>query len=97
MDTSEHDWLEQHGRPVAFYTDKAARSKVERSFSTVQDRLVKGFRTAGAKTLEQGNAYLHQELLQGLGPFRANGGTRQFSFLELKVIECVNKGALLNA
>jgi hypothetical protein len=101
-------YLEQYGRPVNFYTDKAslfvttpkikrgetagkdlqvlpptqigralqelgiawipahspqAKGRVERSFSTAQDRLVKGLRVAGAKTLEQANAYLQNEYL----------------------------------
>lgn len=34
---------------------------VERSFETAQDRLVKGLRVAGAKTLEEANAYLAAE------------------------------------
>jgi transposase len=102
-------YLEQHGRPVAFYTDKAslflttekrlrdrpavrvdpvelpptqigrslrelgiawiaahspqAKGRIERSFGTAQDRLVKGLRVAGASTLEQANAYLEKEFL----------------------------------
>lgn len=103
-------YLEQHGRPIAFYTDKAAmfqtpfrngkkltdvprdereplpptqlgrglrelgitwiaahspqaKGRIERSFATAQDRLVKGLRVAGAKTLEQANAYLEQEFV----------------------------------
>ena len=102
-------YLERHGRPVSFYTDKAslfrtaekhrrdrpgergdaiempptqigralrelgiawiaahspqAKGRVERSFATAQDRLVKGLRVAGAKTLEQANRYLEQEFL----------------------------------
>ena len=102
-------YLEQYGRPVAFYTDKAAlfqtaerrrrdepgvdkdpmempptqigralrelgipwiaahspqaKGRVERGFSTAQDRLVKGLRVAGAGNLEQANAYVEQEFL----------------------------------
>jgi hypothetical protein len=103
-------YLERHGRPVAFYTDKAslfrtapkvardvkelprdergplpptqigralqelgivwigahspqAKGRVERSFGTAQDRLVKGLRVAGARTLEQANRYLEEEFL----------------------------------
>jgi transposase len=103
-------YVERHGRPVAFYTDKAslfqtapkmarnaqalpreerepmpptqigralrelgigwqaahspqAKGRVERSFATAQDRLVKGLRVAGAKTLEQANRYLEEEFL----------------------------------
>jgi len=102
-------YLEQFGRPLAFYTDKAgifqvavktkrdqeregrdrpempptqiaralrelgivwipahspqAKGRVERQFLTAQDRLVKGMRVAGARTLEQANAYLEQEYL----------------------------------
>src|ERR1035438_919169 len=103
-------YLERHGRPVSFYTDKAslfqtapktprdftelprdereplpptqigralreldivwigahspqAKGRVERSFQTAQDRLVKGLRVAGAKTLEQANAYLETEFI----------------------------------
>ena len=97
-------YLETQGRPLAFYTDKAAlfvttpkrqlkhyqtrteqpplgptqieralgelgivwipahspqaKGRVERSFQTAQDRLVKGLRVAGAKTLDEANAYL---------------------------------------
>jgi hypothetical protein len=40
-----------------------AKGRVERSFETAQDRLVKGLRVAGAKTLEQANAYLEREYL----------------------------------
>lgn len=104
------EYLERHGRPVAFYTDKAslfqtapkvrrdarmlareegeplpptqigralrelgigwqaahspqAKGRVERSFGTAQDRLVKGLRVAGVKTLEQANRYLEEEFL----------------------------------
>ena len=99
-------YLEQYGRPLAFYTDKAAlfantpkskngempregetpptqigralqelgiewipahspqaKGRVERSFGTDQDRLVKGLRIAGAATLEQANAYLENEYM----------------------------------
>src|ERR1700726_3049132 len=40
-----------------------AKGRVERSFQTAQDRLVKGLRVAGASTLEQANEYLEQEFL----------------------------------
>jgi transposase len=103
-------YLQQHGRPAAFYTDKAslfqtapkigrdvkelprdereplpptqigrglrelgivwiaahspqAKGRVERSFGTAQDRLVKGLRIAGVCTLEQANRYLSEEFL----------------------------------
>lgn len=103
-------YLAQHGRPRAFYTDKAAlfqtapkiardqqalprderqplpptqigrglrelgitwiaahspqaKGRIERSFGTAQDRLVKGLRVAGANTLEQANAYLEHEFV----------------------------------
>lgn len=103
-------YLERHGRPLSFYTDKAslfqtalktardrkalapedkdpppptqigralqeldivwipahspqAKGRVERSFQTAQDRLVKGLRVAGASTLEQANAYLEEQFI----------------------------------
>jgi transposase len=103
-------YVERHGRPVGYYTDKAglfqtapksaryatdlprdereplpptqigralreldivwigahspqAKGRVERSFQTAQDRLVKGLRVAGAKTLEQANVYLETEFI----------------------------------
>lgn len=103
-------YLERHGRPLAFYTDKAslfqtapkiardqkelprderqplpptqigrglrelgitwiaahspqAKGRVERSFQTAQDRLVKGLRVAGARTIEDANRYLEQEFV----------------------------------
>jgi hypothetical protein len=40
-----------------------AKGRVERSFQTAQDRLVKGLRVAGAKTLEEANRYLETEYL----------------------------------
>jgi|SRR5579863_2216548 len=40
-----------------------AKGRIERSFGTAQDRLVKGLRVAGARTLEQANAYLEQEFV----------------------------------
>lgn len=40
-----------------------AKGRVERGFQTAQDRLVKGLRVVGAKTLEQANAYLEAEFI----------------------------------
>jgi len=40
-----------------------AKGRVERSFDTAQDRLVKGMRVAGVKTREQANEYLEKEFL----------------------------------
>ena len=102
-------YLLLYGRPLAFYTDKAAlfhtaekrrrdepgvekdgvempptqigralreleinwigahspqaKGRVERGFSTAQDRLVKGMRVAGVTTLEEANEYLEKEFL----------------------------------
>jgi hypothetical protein len=40
-----------------------AKGRVERNFQTAQDRLVKGMRVAGVKTIEQANQYLEQDYL----------------------------------
>jgi hypothetical protein len=40
-----------------------AKGRVERNFGTAQDRLVKGMRVAGVKTLDQANQYLQDEYL----------------------------------
>jgi hypothetical protein len=40
-----------------------AKGRVERQFLTAQDRLVKGMRVAGVRTLEGANAYLEDEFL----------------------------------
>lgn len=40
-----------------------AKGRVERSFQTAQDRLVKGLRVARVKTLDQANRYLEQEFV----------------------------------
>jgi transposase len=103
-------YVDRYGRPVSYYTDKAAlfrtapktarhatelprderdplpptqigralaeldivwigahspqaKGRVERSFETAQDRLVKGLRVAGARTLEEANAYLEAEFI----------------------------------
>ena len=98
-------WVEEFGRPVGLYVDKAshfkvnrsrsieedltnrdpetqigramkelgveviwanspqAKGRVERLFGTLQDRLVKGLRLSGVKTLEGANEYLESEFL----------------------------------
>lgn len=48
-------WIAAHSSP--------AKGRVERNFGTAQDRLVKGLRVAGARTLEQANEYLVNEYL----------------------------------
>ncbi|MFN7992584.1 MAG: ISNCY family transposase [Bryobacteraceae bacterium] len=48
-------WIAAHSPP--------AKGRVERSFGTAQDRLVKGLRVAGARTLEQANRFLDHEFL----------------------------------
>src|SRR6266849_2875879 len=40
-----------------------AKGRVERNFGTAQDRLVKGMRVAGVKTIEDANQYLEQNYL----------------------------------
>jgi transposase len=40
-----------------------AKGRIERCFGTLQDRLVKGLRLAGAGTLEKANGYLEREFL----------------------------------
>ena len=40
-----------------------AKGRVERNFGTAQDRLVKGMRVAGVKTIEQANEYLRNDYL----------------------------------
>ena len=40
-----------------------AKGRVERNFATAQDRLVKGMRVAGVRTLEEANQYLSEHYL----------------------------------
>jgi hypothetical protein len=40
-----------------------AKGRIERFFETAQDRLVKGMRLSGAKTMEEANAYLEKHYL----------------------------------
>ena len=40
-----------------------AKGRIERCFGTLQDRLVKGLRQAGAKNIVQANQYLEEEFL----------------------------------
>jgi len=49
------NWLAAHS--------PQAKGRVERNFGTAQDRLVKGMRVAGVKTLEQANNYLQNDYL----------------------------------
>jgi hypothetical protein len=47
---------------IAAYSAQA-KGRVERNFGTAQDRLVKGMRVAGVKTIEQANEYLTNDYL----------------------------------
>ena len=47
---------------IAAYSPQA-KGRVERNFETAQDRLVKGMRVAGVKTIEQANQYLMNDYL----------------------------------
>ena len=49
------DWIAAHS--------PQAKGRIERCFGTLQDRLVKGLRLAGAGTLEEANGYLEREFL----------------------------------
>src|SRR5271170_954990 len=40
-----------------------AKGRVERNFATAQDRLVKGMRVAGVKSIEEANRYLEEDYL----------------------------------
>jgi hypothetical protein len=40
-----------------------AKGRIERSFQTMQDRLVKGLRRAAASSLEEANRYLQQQFV----------------------------------
>ena len=51
------------GIEAIFALSPQAKGRVERSFQTAQDRLVKGLRVAGVKTLVDANRYLEQEFL----------------------------------
>jgi len=48
-------WIAAHSAP--------AKGRVERNFGTAQDRLVKGLRVAGVKTIGQANQYLEDDYL----------------------------------
>jgi transposase len=48
-------WIAAHSAP--------AKGRVERNFGTAQDRLVKGMRVAGVRTIEQANEYLSHDYL----------------------------------
>jgi len=48
-------WIAAHSAP--------AKGRVKRNFGTAQDRLVKGMRVAGVRTIEQANAYLMEDYL----------------------------------
>ena len=53
-----------------------AKGRVERSFGTAQDRLVKGLRVAGATTLEEANRYL-DDRVSAVVESASGGGARQ--------------------
>src|ERR1700688_387658 len=77
-DTSVHAWLEEPGPKNETQLGRAfrelgiewiaahspqAKGRIERCFGTLQDRLVKGLRKAGAKTEAAANEYLEREFL----------------------------------
>jgi transposase len=55
--------LQELGIPWQAAHSAQAKGRVERNFGTAQDRLVKGMRVAGVKTLEDANEYLNNEYL----------------------------------
>lgn len=55
--------LQELGIPWIAAHSPQAKGRVERGFLTAQDRLVKGMRVAGVKTLEEANHYLETEFL----------------------------------
>jgi len=117
-------YLEQHGRPVDFYTDKAslftinrplhynkhlpeqlgktqigralaelkigwiaahspqAKGRIERCFGTLQDRLVKALRRAGACSLEEANRFLEQVYLPDWSRFTYRTGAGLLAGME---------------
>ena len=73
--TATREYLEQHGRPVALYSDKAgvfhvidiicantpaAKGRVERAHLTLQDRLVKELRLRGISEIASANAFAEE-------------------------------------
>lgn len=55
--------LQELGIPWTAAHSPQAKGRVERNFGTAQDRLVKGLRVAGVKSIEQANDYLTNEYL----------------------------------
>jgi hypothetical protein len=55
--------LQELGIPWIAAHSPQAKGRVERNFGTAQDRLVKGMRVAGVKTIEQANEYLVNDYL----------------------------------
>jgi transposase len=55
--------MSELGVEVIWANSPQAKGRVERSFGTLQDRLVKGMRQAGVKTLEEANRYLEEVFL----------------------------------
>lgn len=55
--------LQELGIPWIAAHSPQAKGRVERGFLTAQDRLVKGMRVAGVRTLEEANHYLETEFL----------------------------------
>ncbi len=54
-------YLDSHGRPVAYYTDKASLFHTTPNLRrNDKDRLVQGLRVAGACMIEDANRHLHE-------------------------------------
>jgi hypothetical protein len=57
-------WKEEEPGQKTETHSPQAKGRIERCFGTLQDRLVKGLRKAGARTQEEANQYLGQEFLK---------------------------------
>lgn len=53
------------GIQVIFANSPEGKGRIERSFRTIQDRLIPELRINKAKTLQEANAYLHDKFLKG--------------------------------
>jgi transposase len=87
--------LKELGVKVIHANSAPAKGRIERLFRTLQDRLVKELRLAGAKTLEEANEVLEQYLQEHNGKFmvepvrKANLHRRAPKAIDLDKILCV--------
>ncbi|RME17923.1 MAG: ISNCY family transposase [Bdellovibrio sp.] len=100
---------EELGIEIIFANSPEAKGRIERTFNTLQDRLIPEFRLANVKTLEEANKYLKQKFiphywnknfmvksLSGVSEYRDINPSKVKEALNIKEYRKINKDHTFN-